>query len=153
MTDLIMKWLVEQPHWGWLSLGFLLATAEIVAPGFSLIWLGAAAVLTGLVAAFLPLPFLGQGVLFALLSLTLIYVARDWMKRHPIRTSNAHLNQPNHRMIGKKGIVSEEIGPTGGRVQIGDSHWPARGRPLTLGTAVKVIAVEGSDLLVEPLNA
>ena len=31
-----------EPHWAWLSLGVLLAAAEIVAPGFFLIWVGAA---------------------------------------------------------------------------------------------------------------
>ena len=37
------EWLADlEPHWAWLSLGVLLAAAEIVAPGFFLIWIGAA---------------------------------------------------------------------------------------------------------------
>lgn len=152
MIDLFLKLLVDQPHWGWLSLGLLLATAEILAPGFFLIWLGAAAAMTGLATALFPLPFVGQVLLFASLSIALVYAARDWMRRHPRSEAHNGLNQPSHRMIGKRGRVSEEIGTAGGRVQIGDSHWPARGGALRLGTAIKVVGVEGSDLLVEPLN-
>ena len=34
-------WLTDiEPHWQWLSLGVLLAAAEIIAPGFFLIWIG-----------------------------------------------------------------------------------------------------------------
>ena len=34
------------PNWFWLSAGVLMAAAEIIAPGFFLMWLGVAAILT-----------------------------------------------------------------------------------------------------------
>src|SRR3546814_8879557 len=50
------EWLTSmEPHWMWLSVGVLLAAAEIVAPGFFLIWIGAAAIVTGVVAWLVPI--------------------------------------------------------------------------------------------------
>ena len=49
-------WLTDiEPHWQWLSLGVLLAAAEIIAPGFFLIWIGVAAIVTGVIAWIVPL--------------------------------------------------------------------------------------------------
>jgi membrane protein implicated in regulation of membrane protease activity len=39
-----------EPHWWWLVLGLVLAIAEIIVPGVFLIWIGAAAIITGLLS-------------------------------------------------------------------------------------------------------
>ena len=54
-------------HWGWMALGVALAIAELLAPGYFLIWLAAAALLTGLVAAAMPIGFEAEIILFAVL--------------------------------------------------------------------------------------
>ena len=55
-------------HWGWIALGVALAIAEIVAPGYFLIWLAAAALVTGLVAAAMPIGVTAEVLLFVVLS-------------------------------------------------------------------------------------
>ena len=42
-------------HWFWLSLGLILGVAEMVAPGFFLMWLGLAAIIVGLLDYALPI--------------------------------------------------------------------------------------------------
>ncbi|MBL0915669.1 MAG: NfeD family protein, partial [Sphingopyxis sp.] len=78
-------WLANmEPHWAWLSLGVLLAAAEIVAPGFFLIWVGAAAVVTGVIAWVVPLSIPLQLGIFAILSFVALYGGPPWPKGNPI---------------------------------------------------------------------
>jgi len=53
------------PQWGWLALGVVLATAEMLVPGYFLIWLAAAAIVTGLLAMATPIEVTIQIALFA----------------------------------------------------------------------------------------
>ena len=55
------------PQWAWMSLGLLLGIAEIIAPGFYLIWIGLAAIITGAIA-FLGINIPLQFVIFAVLT-------------------------------------------------------------------------------------
>ena len=43
-----------EPHWFWLALGLLLAVGEMTIPGVFLIWMAAAALVTGFTAWFVP---------------------------------------------------------------------------------------------------
>ena len=73
-------WLTDiEPHWQWLSLGVLLAAAEIIAPGFFLIWIGVAAIVTGIIAWVVPLTVPLQLGIFAILSFVALYGARKWL--------------------------------------------------------------------------
>ena len=56
------------PAWLWLIGGVLLLIAEVIAPGFSLIFIGAAAIVTGLLSVALGLPVVLQFGLFAILA-------------------------------------------------------------------------------------
>src|SRR3546814_21038647 len=82
-----------EPHWAWLSLGVLLAAAEIVAPGFFLIWLGGAAVITGIVAWVLPLGVPLQLGIFAVLAVIILYGARKWLRDNPLVSTDPLLNK------------------------------------------------------------
>jgi membrane protein implicated in regulation of membrane protease activity len=77
-------WLTNmEPHWAWLSIGVLLAAAEIVAPGFFLIWIGAAAIVTGIIAWVVPLSIPLQLGIFAVLSFVALYGGRRWLISFP----------------------------------------------------------------------
>ena len=51
----------------WLVAGLLLSAIETLAPGAFFIWFGAAAAIVGAVDYFLPMAFVGQLILFAVL--------------------------------------------------------------------------------------
>ncbi len=136
-------------HWFWLSLGVLLGAAEVVAPGFFLIWLAIAAIVTGLVAWVLPVGFAIQVGLFAVLSVVAVYAARRWLKDNPIESSDPNLNNRGARLIGELVTVVEAIDGGSGRVKVGDSVWGAHGPDTPLGSRVRVIGSDGSVLIVE----
>jgi inner membrane protein len=145
-----MEWLNElEPHWFWLILAALLATAEMIIPGVFLIWFAAAATLTGLAAFVLPIEATAQGVLFAILSVVAVYAGRRWFARNPIESADPMLNDRGARLVGEVVTVVEAIANGRGRVKVGDGVWTARGSDAAVGQNVKVTGAEGSVLLVE----
>ena len=61
--------------YGWWLLALLLIAAELVLPGYFLLWVGLAAAIMGLVMLVLPgLVFLAQAVLFALLAISVCFI-------------------------------------------------------------------------------
>lgn len=137
------------PHWFWLSLGVLLAAAEIVAPGFFLIWLGAAAIVTGVIAWVVPLSMPMQLGIFALLSFVALYGARRWLKANPITSSDPNLNDRTARLIGEVLTLVTAIENGRGRARVGDGEWPVRGPDAPAGAKVRVTGADGGTLLVE----
>jgi inner membrane protein len=140
-----MQWLNDlAAHWFWLTLGALLAAAEIVAPGFFLIWLAFAAIVTGMVAWVLPISSAFQVGMFAVLSVVAVYGARRWLAQNPIQTDDPLLNDKGGRMVGEIATVVEPIENGSGRVSIGDSVWNAKGPDAATGTKMRVTGVSGT---------
>lgn len=136
----------------WLIGGALLIAAEIIAPGFFLIWVGAAAVVTGVASwAFGLSPEIGL-LVFAVTAVALVISARTWLPYNVGDTTAPLLNQRNARLIGQMVRVEEAITLTGGRVSVGDGAWPARGCEAAVGTTVKVTGTDGNTLMVERVN-
>ena len=143
-------WLANmEPHWAWLSLGVLLAAAEIVMPGFFLIWLGTAAIVTGVVAWVVPLAVPAQLGIFAVLSFIALYAARRWLRANPITTADPHLNQRAGRLVGEVLTVTRAIEDGRGRAKVGDGEWPVRGPDAAEGAKVRVVSADGGVLVVE----
>jgi inner membrane protein len=136
-------------HWFWLSLGVVLAAAEIVAPGFFLIWLAVAAIITGLLAWVIPIPAALQVGLFAVIAVAAVYAGRRWFKMNPIESDDPNLNDRGARLIGELVTVVEAIDGGQGRVKVGDSVWSARGPDTPVGSRVRVTGSNGSMLSVE----
>lgn len=140
-------------HWIWLLAGLLLATAEIIAPGIFLIWIGAAAILTGLATLALGLSFALQFGVFAVAAIIALYAGRRWLLLHPIETSDPMLNDRAARLIGRTVVATEPIADGGGRVRVGDSVWNASGPDAPVGTRLRVVSIDGGTLIVTPLAA
>ena len=63
-----------------------------------------------------------------------------------------HLNQRDHALLGKQGIV-QELGANGiGRGAFGDTTWRIQGNNLTVGALIEVERVDGITLFVKNLS-
>ena len=144
-----MIWGID-PAWLWLIGGVVLLIAEIVAPGFFLMFIGAAAVATGAAALILPIGIALQLALFAVLALVFVRVGgrRAYARRYD-HSSDPFLNDRASRMIDRVVVVVEPVDANGGRVRVGDSEWTARGGPAAVGDRVRIVDVEGNCLKVE----
>lgn len=138
-----------QPGWLWMIGGVLLLIAEIIAPGFFLVFIGAAAIATGLFALLFGLGLPAQLALFALYSLLAVLVGRRVYANMPADSSDPLLNDRSAQLVGKVVTVVEAVDEHGGRVRVGDSEWSARGGPAEAGTRVRIAGVEGNCLRVE----
>ncbi len=148
----MMAWIEAlDAHWAWLILAAALATAEVLVPGFFLIWFALAAFATGLIALFLPVPVAIQLVLFAVFAVVSVYAGRRWFKMNPIESADPKLNDRGARMIGEIVTVVETIEAGGGRVKIGDSVWSAKGPDTAIGAKVRISAMDGGAVVVEPI--
>jgi hypothetical protein len=139
------------PAWLWLIGGVLLLIAEVIAPGFSLIFIGAAAILTGIIAVALGISLPFQLAIFAILALVAVrYVGRRFYASRYDPTPDPFLNDRARRMLGRVVVVVQPVDSHSGRVRVGDSEWSARGGPAVIGERVRIVDFEGNCLKVEP---
>lgn len=141
--------------WGlgalWLAAALLLIIAEMVVPGFFLIFLGVGAAVTGVAALSIPgLPVLVQAVLFAALTAAAVAIGWRWYRGSDQVSADPLLNDRAARLIGKRVEVCEAIVDGEGRVKVGDGAWSATGPDAAIGTSVRIIGANGSVLRVEP---
>jgi inner membrane protein len=137
------------PHWFWLILAALLATAEMVVPGVFLIWFAAAAAITGILAFILPIGMAAQALIFAVTAVATVYAGRRWFARNPIISDDPLLNDRGARMIGDIVTVVDAISGGNGRVKVGDSVWSAKGPDTEVGGRVRITGSQGNVLHVE----
>lgn len=140
------------PQWGWLVLGVVLATAEMLVPGYFLIWLAAAALLTGALSLATPIPLAIQVALFAGLSVAAVLAAKRWLRDNPIVSADPLMNDRGARLVGETVVVTQSIAGGNGRVRLGDSEWGVRGPDAEPGTRMRVSGHDGAVLLVEHLH-
>jgi inner membrane protein len=138
-------------HWAWLILGALLITAELLAPGFFLMWIGGAAIIVGIATLILPIGSEVQLILFAVIALATVYAARRWFVTNAIVSDDPELNNRGARLTGEVVTVVEAIEGGRGRVKVGDSVWSARGEDAPVGAKLRVTGIDGSVLTVGTL--
>jgi membrane protein implicated in regulation of membrane protease activity len=138
-------------HYGWWLLALVLIGAEILMPGFFMLWIGIAAAAMGVVVLLLPdLSFPWQAVLFVVFSLASCYLywkfvrhARDAASDQPL------LNRRAEQYVGRRFFLDSAIVNGQGKARVGDSVWVVEGPELPAGSPIEVVAVDGSTLKVQ----
>jgi membrane protein implicated in regulation of membrane protease activity len=145
-----MSDLGSDPHWLWLIGGVLLFIAEVIAPGFFLIFIGAAAIVTGLLTWAFDLNVPLQLALFAVLGLIAVpIIGRRVYARGRGVSSDPLLNDRAARLVGRTVTVVEAVSDEGGRVRVDDGEWNARGTRAAPGERVRITGIDGNCLKVE----
>ena len=139
-----------EPGWLWMIGGILLLIAEVIAPGFFLVFIGVAALATGAFTLLFGMPLAFQLILFTIYALVAVMIGRKVYANQAADSSDPLLNDRVARMVGKSVTVIEMVDEHSGRVRVGDSEWSARGGPGRPGERVRITGVDGNCLLVEP---
>lgn len=137
-----------EPGWIWAIAGVVLLIAEVLAPGFFLLFIGGAALATGVFTLLFDLGIVPQLILFAVYSTLAVMLGKRFYAQ-PDTPDRQLLNEPGKRMIGKSVLVVDPVDEHGGRVRVGDGEWSARGGPAAAGERVVITGVEGNCLTVE----
>lgn len=140
-----------EPYVAWLVAGLLLASAEMLVPGIFLMWLGFAAIITGVAAYLLPIGIEVQLTMFAVLAVVSVFAGRRWSGSNDIASDDPLLNDRLARLVGEMVVVDDALADGRGRVRVGDGVWPAEGPDMAAGTLARVTGARGGTLLVEPL--
>lgn len=134
----------------WIILGLVVAALEMLVPGFVIIWFGVAGVVTGILSFFIH-GWVWQLSIFAALSVILV-ASSQLISRRITRPEPEPVGA--NRLAGARGqVVRDIIPPEFGRVKVMGEEWRAEsGSKVEQGRTVRVVRVEGTHLVVEPVN-
>lgn len=141
------------PHIAWLTVGVIMCIAEMIVPGVFLMWIGIAALLTGLAAFLLPIGTGIQMLVFAVFAIASVYFGRRWSGSRVIPSADPLLNDRLARMVGQSATLVDPIVDGEGRAQVGDGVWNVRGGDAPAGTRMRITGADGMTLLVEPVTS
>lgn len=140
--------------WGWVIAGAILLGAELtfVNAQFYLVFIGSAAILTGLAALALPLAEWVQWALFALLAIVSMIAFRTRIYRR------FHGAMPTVSTGPAGGVITLKDALAAGatcQAEYGGSFWTVRNdsdRPIAPGGRARIVSVHELTLLVRPDN-
>ena len=139
----------------WMIIAALLIGAEVLTPGFFLLWFGIGALAAALLALIGVTSMAAQVLVFLIVSVVLLIASRTIFERFLSRPSSpSELKTGMDTMIGLVGIVVEPSQGTlrQAAVKVYGSVWtafPIEGeKPLTEGESVAIERVEGNNIYV-----
>jgi hypothetical protein len=139
--------------WHWWIIAVALIIIEMLVPSFFTLWMGIAAVITGVVLFFYPdLAWEYQVFIFAVLSVLSIVSWVYYDKRNPTETDQPLLNRRGEQYVGRVITLKTPIEDGHGKVQIDDSIWKIQGEDCPAGSKVKLISVDNVVFKVEIVN-
>lgn len=147
----------ETWRWIWLTAGVAFVVGEMSTAGaFFLLPFGVGAA-SAAVLAFLDVSLGWEWIVFLAVSVATLAALRPLARRLEVQTP-MQSGVGASRWEGRLGVVLSEIPPgpsASGSVRVDREDWRAEsadGRPIGEGTTVRVVAVEGTRLVVEPVT-
>ena len=138
--------------WYWWALAAVLLVFEMLLPGIVFLFLSIGALASGallLIVSDLSLEL--QLVVFAIVSVASAVLLRPALRRlQGGRAIDANLNARGDSLVGKTIVLDTPILGGQGRVKLGDGSWIVTGPDMAAGSRVRVAAISGNELRVEP---
>lgn len=137
---------MRAPDQGPGGVAWSIATVSLVLPwlGLGLCLAGGAQVWRGSGASWW---LVAGGVAILVLDIVIDFV---WAHPSVSRSDQPDLNRRGAQYIGRTVLLEEAIVAGRGKVRLGDTLWPVEGADAPAGRQVKVTAVRGTVLVVEP---
>lgn len=135
--------------WYWWALAALLLVCEMLLPGVVFMFLAIGAAAAGamlLIATDASLEI--QLVVFAIVSVCSAIGLRHTLRR--LQRPSTTLNARAHSLVGQTFVLDQPILGGRGRIQLGDGSWSVTGPDMVAGAKIRIAAVNGTELRVEP---
>jgi inner membrane protein len=137
--------------WYWWALAAVLLVFEMLLPGVVFLFLATGATVAGLVLLIASDTSLElQLAIFAVVAVLSAVALRPYLKSLQSKTADATLNARGEALVGKVFVLDQPILAGRGRVKLGDGSWIVTGPDMVAGAKVRVAAVSGTELRVEP---
>lgn len=142
-----MDFLGLHASWWWLVAGVLLCAAEAMAPGMFLLWIGLAAIATGLILSVVGLALPWALLLFGIFAIVSLLLGRKFYGSRDSGGDQPFLNRRADALVGRSFILSDAIRQGEGRIRVNDAPWTVRGPDMPAGTKITVVGVEDATVL------
>jgi len=138
--------------WGWLGTGLALIALEVLlAPGSYLLWVGLAALIMAALSSFIAFSIAGELAVFGVLALLCGLVGWRMYRARVENDAARDLHDPAITFVGRVFTLAVPIENGTGHVRVDDTIWRVSGPALPVGAEVRVKALDGSTLIVEPV--
>ena len=139
----------------WLIIAGLCFIIEMATVGFFVFWFGIGALISMVVSIFFPENIILQSTIFVISSVILLLQTQPLVNKFTKKDKKIETNA--YSIIGKKGIVVQDINPTFGvgQIKIAGEVWSAKTFDETIiekGAEIKVIQIDGVKAVVEPIK-
>ncbi len=136
----------------WLILAGVCFIIEMTTVGFFVFWFGIGSLVAMLVSIFVPENILIQAIVFFIVSVILLFLTKPLVDKFTKKDKKIETNA--FSIIGKKGIVTQDINPTIGigQIKIANEVWSAKTEDdskIEKGTEITVIKIDGVKAVVE----
>lgn len=151
---MLEAYLAQIDFWHWFALAVILGILDVlIGVNFILVWCGFAAVVVGLIKMMVPsMAWQYQLILFGVGVFCSLGFWRHYLKKHPSKTDQPHLNQRARQYLHREFTLEAPIVNGRGKVKVDDTTWRVLGEDLPAGTRVKVTGVDGVILKVEKID-
>src|SRR4051794_31539331 len=106
-------------EWTWWVFAGIMLLLELVLPGFFFIWLAFAAAGVGLLVLVFELSWQAQIVIFAVLAVAFVLLARPWFRKGElVESDRPNLNRRMQSFIGRSFVLDQPIANGRGRLSI-----------------------------------
>jgi hypothetical protein len=142
---------ILHPFWAWIALGAALLAVEVATGSGWMLWPAASAAAVALLATYAGLDLAQATLVFALLTISSILLARRYLPKSLLRHPSHDINDNVARLVGHQGRVVSAFQGRSGRVFIDGKEWAAEleeGEGLEAGSRVEVTGVAGARLRV-----
>jgi membrane protein implicated in regulation of membrane protease activity len=137
--------------WYWWALAAVLLVCEMLLPGVVFLFVALGAAVAGLFLLVAPDVSLElQLAVFAVAAVLSAVALRPYLRQLQNKTAAAGLNARGEALVGKVFVLDQPILAGRGRVKLGDGSWIVIGPDMVAGAKVRVAAVSGTELRVEP---
>lgn len=139
------------PVWIWIALGAAILVVEVATGSGWLLWPAASAAIVAAAVGFAGLDLSQAVLVFALLTISLVLLARRYMPKSLTHHSTKDINDNIGRLVGHQGRVVAPFQGRSGRVFIDGKEWAAEldeGEAPEAGARVEVTGVAGARLRV-----
>jgi membrane protein implicated in regulation of membrane protease activity len=120
----------------------------MLAPGVFLLFIGIAAIATGLLLAVVPMSFIWALLVFGILSGVAVYLGQRFYGSRQTNSDQPFLNRRADALIGKTFALSDAIRAGEGAIRVSDTKWRVRGPDMPAGTRVRVTGIEDATVLM-----
>lgn len=135
----------------WLIVSGICFVIEMITVGFLVFWFGIGALLAMISSFFIPNMYV-QAFIFLISSTLLIFLTKPFVNKFVNKEKTIVTNA--YSIIGKTGLVIQDIDPTlgTGQIKISGETWSAKsdsGEPISKDSKVEVIKIDGVKAVVK----